>query len=122
MAFSAYWIEGGEVWTADQNTGRVIWHGRPDGRSALSVAAIPSASDAIVLLHWMGGATSAVRNLIRCRPDGSVVWRAELPRPSDDFYTSVQWHGERLIGYTWSGHLCELDGDTGTMLALEFVK
>lgn len=49
----AYWAEGGEAWVADRATGRIVWHGRPDGYAALAAFPVPGSRDGIALLGWM---------------------------------------------------------------------
>jgi hypothetical protein len=101
-----------------------IWSGQPDGRAVLTALFVPESDDAIVLLDAdTPGAPKSDRNLVRCRVDGSVVWRAELPDPSGpDAYTEVTWAKAGLLGNSWSCYLVRLDPMTGRILEKTFTK
>ena len=89
----SYFVEGDELWVADSVTGRIAWHGKPDGYPVQTVLPVASSEDCIVLLRYgygkgQEGGYHPFSNLIRCRPDGSVVWWAELPtNHRDETYT-----------------------------------
>jgi outer membrane protein assembly factor BamB len=117
-----YWIEGSEVWVADPTTGEITWHGRPDGHAPLTVLPVPGADDSVVLLDWMSGPPQAFQNVVRLRPDGTIVWRAELPPRNPRPYAAVGWKGGRLWGTTWGSYLCDLDQETGRLRAATFTK
>lgn len=118
-----FWVEGGELWRADVVAGQAVRLGQPDGYPVLSVLTIPHSEDCIVLLaYWKGPEGRAFRNLLRCRQDGSVVWRAELPVLGSDEYVEAEWTSNGLTAYSGSGFAVHLDLDTGRILSSIFTK
>jgi hypothetical protein len=123
-----YWIESEDLWSA--NEGGVVWHGRPDGHSALSVLPLPGTDDAVVLLHWESGPRNPLGdlkgwpNLVRVRPDGTVAWRANAGRISgdQDWWVSVDIEADNVYASTWSGYRRRVDRESGTVLSSVFTK
>ena len=119
-----FWVESDDVWVADGD--RVIWRGKPDGRDAIHVVALPSTSDAVVLLKWPAehnGKMSSIAtwtNLVRITSDGRIVWRAG-GLDIEDRWTSVRW-ADGLVASTWAGFAVNLDPDTGEMVSRTFSK
>jgi hypothetical protein len=117
-----FWVESDDVWVADGH--RVVWRGKPDGRDAVAVVALPSTSDAVVLLKWPiehhGKATASWTNLVRIASDGGIVWRAG-GLDLEDCWISVRW-ADGLVAKTWAGFAVTLDPDTGEMLSRTFSK
>ena len=48
-----------------------------------TILPISNSEDQIVMMKYI----AAFRNIFRCKPDGSIVWQAELPTESNDVYT-----------------------------------
>ena len=116
-------VLNGELVVADVRSGQILWHGTPDGLPVRSVLPVPNSEECIVLLDYAQGPARDFENVIRCRSDGSVVWRAELPVPaSNDAYTAVQWADQGLTAYSWSGFSAVLDPATGHIITRTFVK
>jgi hypothetical protein len=102
---------------------RTVWRGRPDGHPVRSVLPVADASGCIVLLDYSRGPPGAFPNLIRCRPDGSVEWRAALPTTAgSDAYVRVSWDEGRLLANSWSGYQVVVDPDTGRITSSTFTK
>jgi hypothetical protein len=79
----------------------------------ISMAApVPNSEDIIVMLKYI----AAFRNVFRCKPDGSVLWQAELPTNTDDVYTNIEWKGGKLTAYSRSCNSVVLDVTTGKIL------
>ena len=62
--------------------------------------------------------------LLRVRPDGNIVWRAELPLPDDwtDQYVEFAQSDGVLSANSWSTYYVLLDPETGRILSKEFTK
>jgi hypothetical protein len=124
----SYSIEHGDLCVAGE--GGKVWRGRPDGMPVLEVVPIPDAPDVVARLEPEAGPRNALGdlrgwpNLVRVRPDGSVVWRAAAgQRESDrDWWTAVRLSEGRLIAFTWSCFEKTLDPGTGRILAAVYTK
>jgi hypothetical protein len=88
---------------------------------------LPDTPDGVVLLDWMDRPPGIeewhpYQNVLRIRPDGSIVWRAELPSGETlKSFTATSWDEGRLIAQAWS-HRCVLDAETGRILETTFTK
>ena len=118
-----YEAQKGELIVRDRVTDRKVWHGSPEGYPVKEAVALEGTDDCIVLYPYMSSQQRVFGNLVRCRCDGSVVWRAELPETSTlDAYVAVQLGNEGLTANTWSGWLVTLDSNTGRILSTRFTK
>ena len=122
-----YWVESEDLWSA--NEAGVVWRGRPDGWPAISAVALPGTDDAVVILSGEGlrmslGERKRWPNMVRVRPDGTVVWRtsADPSSTEGDAWTSVGLQGDALYGFTWSCHSCQIDPESGAVLSKVFTK
>jgi len=79
---------------------------------------IPENTDLIVLLSHK----ISFRNILRCHPNGKIVWLAELPTDSNDVYTHIDWNGNSLTANSWSCFYVTLDINTGKILSSAFTK
>jgi hypothetical protein len=84
--------------------------------------AIPRSQDSIVLLDYGQSKVNRFRNLLRCRPDGQVVWTADLPGGDIEAYVDVSWDGDKLSATSWSGYKVLIDPSTGKVTGRTFVK
>jgi hypothetical protein len=106
----------------DEN-GAPLWRGRPEERDIRWTAAVPYSNAAIVLYeyyrsdHPYGG----FENLIRINPDGSIVWRAELPE-GDDKYVHASMADGRLLAHSYDGYEVEIDLEDGKIISKVFSK
>lgn len=90
---------------------------------------VPRSSDRIVLFDE---STVTGANVVRCRQDGSVVWRAELPETDtgidpSDFYTGVGWDIRlpfyaRLWAHSYSCYGVRIHPKTGRIESQVFTK
>jgi hypothetical protein len=123
-----YWVESEDLWCANEQG--VIWHGRPDGYPVYLAAALPGTDDAIAVLNWEAGPRNPLGNvkswpnLIRVRPDGTVVWRtlASIGSGEPDFWVSLHITDRGVFANTWSCYRRQLDQDSGRVLASMFTK
>jgi hypothetical protein len=104
---------------------RTIWVGRIHDVSVLDAFSLPGTPDGIVVLDWMDEpegvpAWQPYRNLLRIGSNGTVVWRAELPKNEKSF-TEAKWEEGALIALTWS-HRCKVNPDTGQVMEAIFTK
>jgi hypothetical protein len=81
--------------------------------SEISIAlSIPNSEDIIVMMKYI----TSFRNVFRCKPDGSILWQAELPTETGDVYTNIEWQGGKLTAYSRSCISVNLDPNTGKIL------
>ncbi len=72
----------------------------------------PKRDEQIVMLKYTG----AFKNILRCRLDGSIIWRADLPGIGD-VYTNVDWQDGRLTAFSRSCISVFLDAETGKIIS-----
>ena len=99
-----------------------VWRGRPDGMAVQKVIPLLGSPDAIVLLEYSQSGKNRFPNLVRCRPDGHIVWKADLPAGDIEAYVDVEWNDEGLSASCWSGRNVVVDGATGQIVQETFVK
>ena len=87
----------------------------------VQVLTLQSGDGCLVLLEYNASRKPTFENLLRVRPDGTVVWRAELPQSHDAFVAVVD-RGNRVEAHTWNGFRVEIDLDTGRTKNVRFVK
>jgi outer membrane protein assembly factor BamB len=103
-------------------SGAVIYQGKPDGHLVESACAALN-GNVLVFLRFGEKKRGAFNNLILLRPDGTVIWRAELPNSSSgDAYVEFQFSNGKLFANSWSGYRVEIDVSSGKLLTREFVK
>jgi len=118
-----YSVEQEQLRVAEAATGRVRWQGKPDRHAVAKVLPLSSSEDCIALLRWWPGPGRDFPNVLRCRPDGSVVWRAPVARPGHrDCYSDISWTGGGLHAFAISGFSVALDEATGAILSRSFAK
>src|ERR1051326_491873 len=106
-----YSLKNNELLVEDAIKGRAVWLGKPDECPVSAIIPVSNIEDCIVLLDYYFHSKSDKRslgNLVRCRPDGSVAWRAELPETFDS-YVNMAWTDQGLLATSWSGHNVLLD-------------
>lgn len=77
-----------------------------------SVLSIRNSQDKIVMLKF----AKPFNNVIRCTPDGTVIWQAELPTASNDVYTNIEWKDNHLLAFSRSCLTVKIDEKTGGIL------
>jgi hypothetical protein len=115
-------VAGDELVIEDAE-GKVHWHGKPEQRPVEWATAIRSSDDGLALYHYYrpDHPYGAFQNLVRVRPDGSIVWRAELPE-SDDKYVNADLREGRLFSYSYGGYHVEINVDNGRIISKQFSK
>jgi outer membrane protein assembly factor BamB len=104
-------------------TDATVWQGKPEGYPVETIVPLVNSDDCIVLYHYMSGHKRFFQNLVRCRHDGTIVWRAELPDAAiGDVYVSVGLRDGQLVANSWSCYLVVLDPETGQILSTRFTK
>jgi hypothetical protein len=103
--------------------GKVRWQGKPEQRPVEWAIAIRSSDDGLALYHYYrpDHPYGPFENLVRVRPDGSIVWRAELPT-SDDKYVYANLREGRLFSYSYRGYDVEINVDNGRIISKRFSK
>jgi hypothetical protein len=116
----SYSADQGDLVVASGST--IVWRGRPAGMTVYKAFLLPGTEDAIVLLDYEQSKTARFRNLLRCRPDGQIVWTAEPPPGAVDSYVEVRWDERGLIAGSWSGYSLGIDVANGRITRTTFVK
>lgn len=62
----------------------------------------------------------AIRNLVALMKNGTKLWEAELPEPSDYYYRISS--SKPLVANSFSSYRCEISPDTGAIMKKEFLK
>ncbi len=84
-----------------------------------SVLPIKNSEDKIAMLKYM----ESFNNVLRCKPDGTIIWQAELPTASNDVYTHIEWRDDYLMAFSRSCMTVKLDEKTGRILpAKSFIE
>lgn len=79
----------------------------------VKLLAVPRSDERIILLKY----TEDFQNALRCRPDGTVIWQAELPT-SEDTYKEIRWEDGELIATSRYLRSYSLDKETGKIISL----
>lgn len=109
------------VVTAD--SGIEIWRGQPEGYPVTWAAPIPGSDDGVVLYEYYRPEKSSgsFHNLVRVRPFGTIVWRAQLPA-TPDVYTSAEILQNAISVFSFSCHRVLIDFETGHITDRIFTK
>ena len=51
-----------------------------------------------------------------------LIWRAELPKPTDSYANPVEDHGDYLQCASWECFSCRICPDTGRIISKQFTK
>ena len=116
-----YITPSGELVILESRTGKEIWRGMPEGVPVSKAIALPDISDMMVLLAYPHHPRRLFSNLIRMRPDGSIVWHAELPT-GNDAYVDIEFRDGSLSAWSWSGYKALVDLDSGSIALKTFTK
>ncbi len=119
MEYSAV---AGECVVKDEH-GNVIWQGSPEGYKTVWAQSVPGSDDGLVLYDYYRPEKryGSFQNLVRIRPFGSIIFRAELP-VGDDTYVSAEISNGELFANSWGCYRVHLDISTGTVLQRVFTK
>src|SRR5437773_351190 len=115
-----YGIENGQLVVREPTSGKVIWKGGFEA-PVYQVVALPGLDGCLVLLDPSATKQPTFENLFKVGPDGSIRWKAQLPR-SHDAFTRVIEYADRIEAQTWTGQIVEIDLATGQARNPRFVK
>ncbi len=121
-----YHAEGGEL-LIFQEDDKLLWKGRPESYEVLQASSLPNTEDGIVCFNYLQQARFGrhkpipVSNLVRLKPDCSIIWRAELPYP-DDRYVEFRFDGEQLVAFSYGCFRMKLDLSNGKIVEKVFTK
>ena len=98
--------------------------GKVLGVGVLDIQDVPGEESAIVLLDYMEMGGGSVRNLVKVRPGGVIIWIADLPHTGPrECYLSIDLSvGGQVFANTWNGYRVAIDADTGSVLGMKFTK
>jgi hypothetical protein len=120
-----YFAEGGELFIVD-HAGKLLWRGNPKEQERQRVswaAGIPQSNDGVVLFDYpLEERHGTFANLIRITPSGTIVFHAELPEKSGDFYVRAEIRDGKLIANSWSCYRVSIDISTGLIIERVFTK
>ena len=104
---STYKIINGELLVRSQETGKVLWKGKPKGYDVTVVLPIEGSNGCIVLLEWLKSGLENQKNLLRLDPLGNIVWevgdppKKVFPGPErgqeSESYTQIMIENSQLI-------------------------
>lgn len=100
-------------------SGQITWRGTFDESEVVQAASVAGTADGLILV--LHSYKQLPNNLMRVRPDGTVVWRAESPGYSDP-YREFALQSGNLVAWTGEGSWCALDLECGALLESKFVK
>jgi hypothetical protein len=118
-----YRVAGNEL-TVTDGSGTELWRGQPEGHPVAWAESVPGSDDGIVLYEYYRPERTygCFDNLVRVRPFGSVLWRAELPSNETDSYTAAEISEGALSAYSWSCYRVRIDLETGRITERVFSK
>lgn len=100
-----------------------VWRGQPEGQEVAWATSIPNSDDGLVLYEPYPAGWQQVhgfQNLVRVSPNGTIVWRAELPEKATK-YVSAKLLTDRLKAFAPSYDV-DLNVDTGKILNQVWTK
>lgn len=126
----SFYLDDGYLCVEDLDTQKIHWRGKPDGHLVSQVLHQPNMDYCIVLLaindgprFYPNGPRKFYKNLVRCQPDGSIIWRADLPGSQLDIYSEARWGEEgQIIAYSVKGFSVTINIENGKVLFAVFVK
>jgi hypothetical protein len=120
MAYFDYTIEDGRLVIRNGSSGMRVWQGGFEG-PVVQIVALPGREGCLVLLDYSSSKAPTFENLFRVALDGSIIWKAQLPRSHDSFTEMID-RGDRVEARTWTGYLVQIDLTTGRTSDARFVK
>ena len=118
-----YITSSGELVILETHTGKEIWKGMPEGVPVSKAIPLPNTDNMIVLLEFSHYPRRSFSNLIRMRPDGSIIWHAELPQAAaNDAYVDIELREGSLLAWSWSGYRTVISPDSGIIVQKTITK
>ena len=87
----------------------------------LQVITLPKGDGCLVLLDPSATKKPTFENLFKVGADGSIVWKAELPRSHDAFVETIDC-GNHVEAQTCNGDRVEIELESGRTKNARFVK
>jgi hypothetical protein len=116
-----YAIESGKLVARDSSSGAVVWSREFAGCPVFKLLPLQDEGDCLVLLDPGASKQPTFENLLRVKADGSVAWRAPLPR-SHDAYSDVLSTNAGIEARPWQGLRVLVDAAKGTVREIGFSK
>lgn len=137
-------ITNGRLIVREAGSAHILWQGRVDGFHVKAAVALGESDDLIVLLdvdtcdiqerldlNATPTAGRCVDTLIRMSSRGTVRWRADVsrvtyrsdePKNGFDCFVAFELQQHRLLAWTWSCYMCDIDIENGNVLNATFTK
>lgn len=118
-----YTIQDHTLVVLEESSGIILWQGQPEGKPVANAVPLLGSEDCIVLLDYSAAPNDqAFSNVLRIRPDGSVVWHAELPTSGAETYVAIECEGGELKATSWFGYRVSINTITGGIETTAFTK
>jgi hypothetical protein len=114
-----YSVQDGFLEIRDSNHPEPAWRGSFGDGAVVRALRLPGTEDCIVMVEYAKG--NVANNVMRIRPDGTVVWRAQAA-PEFGPYVEIAIREDRLMAWSWSGYMVELESSLGSIVQRTFVK
>lgn len=125
-------IEHGNLLIISEDTGLIIWKGKPNGIAVSKFYKIENTDDHLVLLDKWEAWKNNKKILLRINQKGEIVWEVESPqigsyigsqRDAIEDYSDVTSIGEKTIKvWASSCYSDEIDINTGKIIHSVFTK
>jgi hypothetical protein len=118
---ASYTLQNGKLLIQEQPTQRTLWEGWIESVPVTNVVPLSNEDGCLVLLDYHVAKKQTFENLLKIDRDGKIIWRAQLPE-SHNFFVAIRYSDDKLEANTWSGHLLEVDLQTGHAKNIRFTK
>ncbi len=121
----SYQIDGKKLVIKDENTGMIVWQGKPHGCSVKKIVRFENPPGCVVLLdydEYEDLETKINSNLLFISQNGDFLWHAELPSTSDDVYVELSEEGPKISANSMNGFYVHIDVNNGKIIDLVFTK
>jgi len=105
----------------DPDDGRLLWRGTFEGGAVRDAVPLPGTEDCIVVLETDVPGALSDGNVMRVRPNGTIVWRP-LPVPGVGAYFRLEIRYGYLMAWSWTGYMVRLNPKRGSIVEKTFVK
>ena len=117
---TSYAIESGKLVARDARS-NTVWVKEFDGCPVLKLLPLIGEKDCLVVLDPAASKQPTFENLLRVGSDGSIVWRASLPRSHDAYVNVVSTHAA-IEAITWRGVRVLVDPANGAVREIGLSK
>jgi hypothetical protein len=134
----------GELKIINNITNDIKWRGKPLGIPIEKILAVEQNESCITLLSsdfgpslYPGGPLKSFKNVLCLNSIGKILWVAELPSSTNDFYVNILWSKDvntqrfhtkpdlienSFVAISASGFLVDFDPFSGKILSTFFIK